>query len=47
MYKPADTPVAHRFAQSGLNLPFFVGLSEEQVEFICKQFELALAELPA
>jgi perosamine synthetase len=46
MFDAADTPVAHRLAQSGLNLPFYVGLSETQVDFVCRQFQQALADLP-
>ncbi|CAK0754610.1 GDP-perosamine synthase [Gammaproteobacteria bacterium] len=42
MYPDANTPVSHRIAPTGLNLPFYVGLKREEVEFICRQFEQAL-----
>lgn len=33
----ADTPVAHRLSQVGINLPSFVDLTLEDVAFICRQ----------
>ena len=43
MYFAADTPVTHRISQSGINLPSYVGLTQQDVQFICRQFESALA----
>ena len=45
MYPGADTPVTHRVARSGINLPSYVGLSHENVRFICSQVERCLEEL--
>jgi perosamine synthetase len=47
MYPDAYTPVAHRFSHAGINLPSFVDLTEPDVQFVCKQFELALQEVHA
>ena len=35
MYATAATPVAHRISQTGLNLPLFHDLTEENVDYIC------------
>lgn len=37
IYPVADTPVAHAVSQRGINLPSFVGLTREDVHFICRQ----------
>lgn len=44
MYPDVDTPVAHRFSHAGINLPSYVDLTEQDVQFVCRQFELALQE---
>ena len=46
MYPSADTPVAHRVSPRGINLPTFVALSREQVDYICAAVERALDGLP-
>ena len=45
MYPSADTPVAHRYSQSGVNLPSFVDMTEQDVDFVCGQFLSVLADL--
>jgi perosamine synthetase len=45
MYASADTPVAHRISPRGINLPTFVALSREKVDYICATVEQALDEL--
>jgi perosamine synthetase len=45
MYPGADTPAAHRVYKSGINLPMYVGLERDDVEFICTQVEESLEEL--
>lgn len=47
MYPDADTPITHRYSHAGMNLPSYFDLTKQDVEFICKQFELALQEVPA
>ena len=42
MYRNADTPVAHRVSPRGINLPTFVDLSREKVDYICATVERAL-----
>ena len=42
MYPSADTPVAHRVSPRGINLPTFVDLSREKVDYICATVEQAL-----
>jgi perosamine synthetase len=37
MYTKADTPVAHRISPVGMNLPSFVDLTREEVEYVCEQ----------
>jgi len=39
MYPDADTPVAHRISPAGINLPSFVDLTRDDVNFICRQVE--------
>ena len=39
MYRGADTPVTHRVAYSGINLPSYADLTREQVRHICAQLE--------
>jgi perosamine synthetase len=47
MYPGANTPVTHRISHAGMNLPSFIELTEADVRFICRQFELALEEAQA
>jgi len=35
MYPGADTPVTHRLSHSGINLPSYVGLTRDDIRFIC------------
>ncbi len=42
MYPSANTPVAHRVSPRGINLPTFVALSREKVDYICAAVEQAL-----
>jgi perosamine synthetase len=42
MYPSCDTPVAHRIARSGLNLPSYVDLTHDDVVHICRQLELSI-----
>jgi perosamine synthetase len=35
MYPKSDTPISHRISACGINLPSFVGLRREQVDYIC------------
>jgi perosamine synthetase len=37
MYPDADTPIAHCVSQRGINLPLFVDLQRENVDFICTE----------
>jgi perosamine synthetase len=45
MYPSADTPIAHRISCRGINLPTFVALSREKVDYICATVEQALDAL--
>ena len=36
MYQAEANPVAHALSKSGLNLPTFVGMTEDQVETVCE-----------
>lgn len=45
MYPNADTPVAHRISPTGINLPSFVDLTRDDVDFICCQVEQSLEGL--
>lgn len=47
MYPDADTPVAHHFSHSGINLPSYVDLTAQDVQFVCSQLEEALKETQA
>jgi perosamine synthetase len=42
MYPTADTPIAHHVSPRGINLPTFVDLSREKVDYICATVEQAL-----
>jgi perosamine synthetase len=42
MYPGAHTPVAHRISATGLNLPSYVDLTEQDVQLICSHFKNAL-----
>ena len=44
MYPNAVTPVAHRAAHSGINLPSYVGLTRADVKHICRTVEHSLDE---
>jgi perosamine synthetase len=39
MYKKADTPIAHKVYQRGINLPSYYKLMKENVEYICKNLK--------
>jgi perosamine synthetase len=45
MYFRSDTPVAHRIAPTGINLPSYVDLEQADVDHVCLQVELALESL--
>jgi perosamine synthetase len=45
MYPSADTPIVHRISPRGINLPTFVALSREQVDYICATVQEAVGEL--
>jgi perosamine synthetase len=45
IYPNAVTPVTHRIAPTGLNLPFFAGMTRENVNFVCHQFRQALERI--
>jgi perosamine synthetase len=45
MYSRADTPVAHRLSQIGVNLPSYTGLTRLEVDFVCAQLRAVLAEI--
>jgi perosamine synthetase len=47
MYPDADTPFAHRYSHAGINLPSYIDLTEQDVQFISRQFEQALQEAQA
>jgi perosamine synthetase len=36
-YQTAHTPIAHKIAKIGINLPTFIGLTREDVGYICSQ----------
>jgi perosamine synthetase len=42
-FQRADTPVAHEVTKIGLNVPTFVGLSREDVNYICSVIKMLLA----
>jgi perosamine synthetase len=45
MYPDAATPIAHRAAHSGINLPSFVGLTRDDVAHVCRVVQQSLDEL--
>ena len=45
MYDSADTPVAHRVAPTGINLPTYFTLTEQDVDEICREVLAALGKL--
>ena len=45
MYTRADTPVAHRLSQIGLNLPSYTDLTRQEVDSVCAQVRAVLAEM--
>jgi perosamine synthetase len=45
MYERADTPIAHRLAERGMNLPSYTGLTDEEIAFICTQLRAELGAL--
>jgi perosamine synthetase len=47
MYPRADTPVTHRISPSGINLPSYVGLTQDDVRSICGTVERCLESLAA
>lgn len=46
MYQRADTPVAHRLSEIGLNLPSYTDLTNEEVCFVCARLREAIEALP-
>jgi perosamine synthetase len=44
-FETADTPVAHEVTKIGINLPTFVGLTRDDVNYICSAIKMFLAEV--
>jgi perosamine synthetase len=44
-YRPGSLPVTERVSQSTLALPFFGGLEEAQVDYVCEQLRAVLSSL--
>ena len=45
IYKAADTPITHRFSRIGMNLPSYVDMTEQDVDFVCREFVAALTNI--
>ena len=45
MYKPENNPIAYKLSESGINLPTFVGMTEDQVTKSCSALLAALEKV--